>query len=31
MLVEVDRQSKSGIGEAATNVERFLLTVGAGK
>ena len=31
LLVEVDRQSKSGIGEAATNVERFLLTVGAGR
>ncbi|MCC6424680.1 MAG: DNA polymerase III subunit delta [Phycisphaerales bacterium] len=31
LLVEVDRQNKSGIGEASTNVERFLLTVGAGK
>jgi DNA polymerase III delta subunit len=29
MLVEVDRQSKSGVGDAAANVERFLLSVGA--
>jgi DNA polymerase III delta subunit len=29
LLAEVDRHSKSGIGEAATNVERFILTVGA--
>jgi DNA polymerase III delta subunit len=28
LLVEVDRQNKSGIGEPATNVERFLLGVG---
>jgi DNA polymerase III delta subunit len=28
LLVEVDRQNKSGIGEPATNVERFLLRVG---
>ena len=28
LLAEVDRQSKSGIGEAATNVERFILQVG---
>jgi DNA polymerase-3 subunit delta len=28
LLVEVDHQSKSGVGEAAENVERFLLTVG---
>ena len=28
MLVEVDFQSKTGVGEAATNVERFLLAVG---
>jgi DNA polymerase-3 subunit delta len=27
-LVEVDHQSKSGVGDAAENVERFLLTVG---
>ena len=29
LLVEVDRQSKSGVGDAAENVERFLLTVGS--
>src|SRR5436190_2763610 len=30
LLVEVDHQSKSGVGDAAENVERFLLTVGGG-
>lgn len=29
LLVEVDHQSKSGVGEAAENVERFLLAVGS--
>lgn len=28
LLAEVDRNSKSGVGEAATNVERFILEVG---
>jgi DNA polymerase III subunit delta len=28
LLVEIDHQSKSGVGDAAENVERFLLTVG---
>ncbi len=28
LLVEVDHQSKSGMGDAAENVERFLLVVG---
>ncbi|MEZ0264181.1 MAG: DNA polymerase III subunit delta [Phycisphaerae bacterium] len=28
LLVEIDRQSKSGVGDAAENVERFILTVG---
>ena len=28
LLAEVDRQSKSGVGDAATNVERFLIAVG---
>ena len=28
LLVEVDHQSKSGVGDAAENVERFLLAVG---
>jgi DNA polymerase-3 subunit delta len=28
LLVEVDHQSKTGVGDAAQNVERFLLTVG---
>jgi DNA polymerase III subunit delta len=28
LLVEVDHQSKSGVGDAAENVERFLLSVG---
>jgi len=28
LLVEVDHQSKSGVGDAVENVERFLLTVG---
>jgi DNA polymerase-3 subunit delta len=28
LLVEIDHQSKSGVGNAAENVERFLLTVG---
>lgn len=27
LLLEVDKQSKSGIGDAAANVERFLLTI----
>ena len=31
LLAEVDRQSKSGIGDAATNVERFLIAVGRKK
>lgn len=31
LLAEIDRQSKTGVGEAATNVERFLLTMGAGR
>jgi DNA polymerase-3 subunit delta len=29
LLAEIDRQSKSGVGDAAENVERFLLSVGA--
>ena len=28
LLVQIDHQSKSGVGDAAENVERFLLTVG---
>ena len=28
LLVEIDHQSKSGVGDAAENVERFLLTMG---
>lgn len=28
LLVEIDHQSKTGVGDAAENVERFLLTVG---
>lgn len=28
LLTEVDKQSKSGIGDAAANVERFILTIG---
>ncbi len=28
LLVEIDKQSKSGVGDAAENVERFILTVG---
>jgi len=28
LLVEIDRQSKSGVGDAAENVERFILTIG---
>ena len=28
LLVQIDHQSKSGVGDAANNVERFLLTVG---
>ena len=28
LLAEVDRQSKSGVGDAAANVERFLIAVG---
>ena len=31
LLVEVDHQSKSGVGDAAENVERFLLAVGVSK
>jgi hypothetical protein len=27
LLAEIDRQSKSGVGDAAENVERFLLSV----
>jgi DNA polymerase III delta subunit len=27
LLVDIDRQSKSGVGDAAANVERFILTV----
>jgi DNA polymerase-3 subunit delta len=30
LLVEVDYQSKTGVGDAVQNVERFLLTVGQG-
>jgi len=29
LLAEVDHQSKSGVGEAAANVERFILTLAA--
>ncbi len=29
LLAEIDKQSKSGIGDAATNVERFMLTLAA--
>jgi len=29
LLAEVDLQSKSGVGEAATNVERFILRLGS--
>jgi DNA polymerase-3 subunit delta len=29
LLAEIDHQSKSGIGDAATNVERFILAMGA--
>ena len=28
LLAEVDRQSKTGVGDAAANVERFLIAVG---
>jgi len=28
LLTEIDKQSKSGIGDAATNVERFILALG---
>lgn len=31
LLAELDKQSKSGIGDAATNVERFILTLAARK
>ncbi len=31
LLADVDRQSKSGVGDAAENVERFLLDVGASR
>jgi len=30
LLAEVDHQSKSGVGDAAGNVERFILQVGVG-
>jgi DNA polymerase III delta subunit len=30
LLAEIDHQSKTGVGDAATNVERFILQVGAG-
>lgn len=29
LLAQIDKQSKSGVGDAATNVERFLLTLAA--
>jgi DNA polymerase III delta subunit len=29
LLAEIDHQSKSGIGDAATNVQRFILAMGA--
>lgn len=29
LLAEIDQQSKSGVGDAATNVERFILTLSA--
>jgi DNA polymerase-3 subunit delta len=28
LLAEIDHQSKSGVGDAASNVERFILTIG---
>ena len=28
LLAEIDRRSKSGIGDAASNVERFILQIG---
>jgi len=28
LLAEIDHQSKSGVGDAASNVERFILTMG---
>ncbi len=31
LLAEVDRHSKSGVGDAAANVERFLIAVGRGR
>ena len=31
LLAEVDRHSKSGVGDAAANVERFLIAVGLGR
>lgn len=31
LLVQVDHQSKSGVGDAVENVERFLLSVGSGR
>jgi DNA polymerase III delta subunit len=31
LLAEIDRQSKSGVGDAAENVERFLLSVGVAR
>ena len=30
LLAEIDHQSKTGVGDAATNVERFILQIGAG-
>ncbi len=31
LLAEIDRQSKTGVGDAAANVERFLIAVGRGR
>jgi len=30
LLAEIDHQSKTGVGDATTNVERFILQVGSG-
>jgi DNA polymerase III delta subunit len=30
LLAEVDHQSKTGVGDAVANVERFILQVGSG-
>jgi DNA polymerase III delta subunit len=30
LLAEIDHQSKTGVGDAASNVERFILQMGAG-